>query len=107
MAQNPRLDAFIYGNAGPPQPTGANLAPQGADLAASPAPVPTANPAQAPAAGPPNLVAQAMNMFRQGLISQTQLDKLMAQFAPATNQAAPPGPTPGPVPGNIPLGIRG
>ena len=83
------------------------LAPQGADLAASPAPVPTPQNAQAPAAGPPNLVAQAMNMFRQGIISQTQLDKLMAQFAPA--QAAPPStPTPtGPVPGNVSLGIRG
>ena len=108
MAQNPRLDAFIYGQGGPPAPTGANLAPQGADLAASPAPVPTANPAQAPAAGPPNLIAQAMNMYRQGIISQTQLDKLMAQFAPQSVQAAPSQPTPtGPVPGNMPLGIRG
>lgn len=111
MAQDPRLDASLYGNAGPPQPTGANLAADGSNLAASPAPVPTAQNAQAPAAGPPNLIAQAMNLFRQGIISQTQLDKLMAQFAPppAGTQPVPttPLPTPGPVPGNIPLGIRG
>ena len=35
------------------------------------------------------VLQQALNLFRQGIISQTQLDKLAAQFAPQNTQQVP------------------
>ena len=39
------------------------------------------------------VISQALNLFRQGIISQAQLDKLTAQYAP--QQAPTPATSPG------------
>jgi hypothetical protein len=36
------------------------------------------------------VIQQALNLFRQGIISQTQLDKLVQQFTPQNTQVTPP-----------------